>query len=145
MNSSAGLQCLRPYLFKDLPVARRLVYSRFYNTTRRLANQAVPGEHKARDVRNRLPKQKPGTLTLGGESVGSNVEKDSAPRGPNPVELRIKELTEAQALVYPRMQRTSSALSCAEFSKRFSSILPRDKSFEPVTIRGILRGHPVHV
>lgn len=138
MNSSTGLQCLRPYLFKDLPVARRLVYSRFYNTSQRLAGQAVPGGHEVRDVRSRLPKQKPETLTLGEKSVGSNIKKKSAPRGLSPVELRIKELTEAQALVYPRIQRTSSALSCAEFSNRFSNILPKDKSFDRVTIRGIL-------
>lgn len=121
MSSITGLQCLRPYLFRDVPVARRLVYARFYNTTRRLATQAGSGGEQGTGAEDTLA-----------ENGAAKVKGRSA------VELRIEELKAANAVVYPRIQRNSSAIGFQEYTKRYGNLKAGVKLDEVVTIQGIL-------
>jgi hypothetical protein len=123
MSSITGLQCLRPYLFRDLPVARRLVYARFYNTTRRLAAQVGSAGEEGAGVRDISP---------GNGAAAAKVKGRSA------VEQRIEELKAANALVYPRIQRNSSAIGFQEYTKRYGNLKAGVKLDEVVTIQGIL-------
>jgi hypothetical protein len=137
MSTSAGLQCLRPHLFKDIPVARKLVYTRFYYTTRRLAAQAGPSENNTGHVRNSSSDQFPAASPQGKQSPGhENIA--AGIRGLSLVEQRVEELKAANALVYPRIQRTSRALSCVEYTRRYANLKAGEQLNETVTIRGIL-------
>ena len=144
MSTSAGLQCLRPHLFKDIPVTRRLVYTRFYYTTRRLAAQAVSSVNNTGHVCNSFSEQLPaaspqGKQLPGHDSIAAGI------RGLSLTEQRIEELKAANALVYPRIQRTSRALSCVEFKKRYANLKAGEQLDETLTIRGILQTNSTQV
>lgn len=134
MGSVAGLQCLRPYLFRDLPVARRLVYAHFYNTARCLASQAGPDAYKGKDAKD----------TLSGKRSTANIREKQLAKtavgvvGPSSMQDRIEELKAANALAYPRIQRSSSAISFQEYTKRYGNLKAGVKLDDVVTIRGIL-------
>jgi lysyl-tRNA synthetase, class II len=134
MSSVAGLQCLRPYLFRDLPAARKLVYARFYNTTRCLAAQAAYNEQKRKATGDTSTGNPSSASPLGIQSLGHAAVGG---KGRSPVEERIEKLKAANALVYPRIQRSSSAISFREYTKRYSKLKAGLKLDEIVTIRGI--------
>jgi hypothetical protein len=131
MNINKGLQCLRPYLVTDLPVAKKLVYLRFYNTTRRLAVQVAS---------NGGTKRGPQEASAANSQSPSNDKSAMELRGPGHVEQRMKELRAANALVYPRIQRHSDSLSCVEYLRRYGSLKPGETlPGEAVTIRGTVQ------
>jgi hypothetical protein len=134
MGSVAGLQCLRPYLFRDLPVARRLAYTRFYNTARCLATQAGPGAYKGKDAEDTLSGKPSAVTSLGKQSAKAPV----GVAGPSSVQDRVEELKAANALAYPRIQRSSSAITFQEYTKRYGNLKAGVKLDDVVTIRGIL-------
>ncbi len=123
MNTSIGLRFLRPYVFKDLPVTPNSTYIRFFNTTRHLA--ASPAD-KAKKTKRKFIKA---ALTKNeGQVKKKNVIQELV--GRTPVEQRVSELEQAQALVYPRIQSDPAALSCAEYQRRYNTMVPGEKRLE---------------
>lgn len=50
---------------------------------------------------------------------------------------RVKELEDAQALVYPRVKTDINAISCEEFRTRYASLSPSEsRDSDLVTLRG---------
>ena len=146
MNSISGLQCLRPYLFRDLPVARKVVYTRFYNTTAHLASQAAYSTKEVEDFDSTSPRntssegtypEKPSPASPQGKQSPGNRAHGPAVKGCKAVAARIEELKAANALVYPRMRRSSSALNFKEYIKRYGKLKAEEKLDEAVTIRGM--------
>ena len=145
MSSISGLQCLRPYLFRDLPVTKKSVYTRFYNTTAQFAAQATYSVKGVEDVdtspgKSYLERTYPGksssALPQETQSPGS-ISHGPAAKGRKAVAERIEELKVANALVYPRIQRINSALNFKEYTKRYGKLKAGEKLDEAVTIRGI--------
>jgi hypothetical protein len=145
MSSISGLQCLRPYLFRDLPVARKLVYARFYNTTAHLAVQTAQSEKDVENVVGTSPKktsperrypEKPSPASLQGEQSPGNSAHGPGVKCHKATAERIEELKAANALVYPRIQRSSSALNFKEYAMRYGKLKAGEKLDEVVTIRG---------
>lgn len=141
MSSIAGLQCLRPYLFRELPVSKNLVYTRFYNTTRRLA-QVASSEGGSKGTRNTSPGKPASASQLGKQSSEREAVAAAGVKGRSPVEERIEQLKAANALVYPRIQRNSNALGIQEYIKQYGKLEPGLKLDELVTIRGIYHDLP---
>jgi len=136
MNSISGLQCLRPYLFRDLPITRKLVYARFYNTTAHLAVQAAYGAKEVEDVSSVCPEKSSPASPQEKQSPGNSAHGPGG-KGCKAVAERIEELKAANALVYPRIQRSSSALNFKEYAKRYGKLKAGELLDEVVTIRGI--------
>lgn len=145
MSSISGLQCLRPYLFRDLPVAKKSVYTRFYNTTAQFAAQAAYSVKGVEDVdtspgksylKRTYPENPSSALPQENRSPGS-ISYGPATKGRKAVAERIEELKVANALVYPRIQRINSALNFKEYTKRYGKLRAGEKLDEAVTIRGI--------
>jgi hypothetical protein len=119
MNNTTGLRFLRPYLSKDVPVIRKSTYIRFFNTTTKcLAGPAS---------KTKLS----GTVKM--KKVAVENIKDRAP-----VELRIKELEEARALNYPRIQSVGKVLTLEEFQRRYKDMAPREaRTKDILTVNGM--------
>ena len=122
MPSSTGLRFLRPYLSKDIPITRKFIYIRFFNTTRCLADpdpRKVLGALKHTSI-----ERKPFDV---------EINDDRAP-----IEARIKELEKGNALRYPRIQRLPHTLTVEEYRRQYGSMTYADKrSREVVSVCGM--------
>ena len=68
------------------------------------------------------------------ESKGTLIGKKS-----DDFQQRLKELQNANALKYPRIQPDRNAISCAEFKKRYAVLNPEEsRESDNVTLRGML-------
>lgn len=112
--STSSLQFLRPYLSPSLPATRKSIYIRFFNTTRCLARTVPPAQAK-RNVAVRGGKRK--RLQWQAE-----INKDRAP-----VENRIEELRQGEALGYPRFQATPNTMTILEFQQQYESVKSTDR------------------
>ena len=93
MNSSAGLRFLRPYLSKDVPITKKSIYVRFFNTAMRYPAKNTDPVPWA-GYRKGYKLERSGLLKKKGKAKSDL--KDRAP-----VELRIKELEIEEELKYP--------------------------------------------
>jgi len=112
---NTGLRFLRPYLSKSLSPIQKSVYIRFFHSTRCLAQ---PPKHRK----------------LVGEvapDLKSYTEFTAAE-----VRQRVEELEEANALAYPRIQRTERAVSCLDFLKKYELLKAGQRRDECYVIRG---------
>ena len=118
MSANSGLRFLRPYLFTELPVTKKSAYIRFYNSTRRLANNSLArpetalANNETGDVKTSLKhKSTPGRGQI-------KDAKTLAQLKPRPeVKQRIEELEKTKALVYPRIEKANNVLTVAEYKK----------------------------
>ena len=123
MNSTTGLRFLRPYLSPDVPVTRKAIYIRFFNTTRCLAKPS--------------PRQFPAAMSLKKKRQNTirtvEINKDRAP-----IEARIKELEAGKALGYPRIRSVPNTLTVVEYQRRYGSMLAGEqKPLEMITVYGM--------
>src|SRR4051812_4398247 len=96
MNSAQYLQFLRPYAFQRLPAKNR-AYLRLYDGTR---------QHGAA---LRCAQRCLATVS-GAKPVVGDEGNDAAEKRSHALAARIEELSQAQALVYPRIRKNSTAL-----------------------------------
>jgi hypothetical protein len=160
MSKNSGLQFLRPYLYRDLSVRRNsiAIYIRFFHNTRCAAEVGSNKKRREKLIKddlypdgnhaNGLNGPNPATTPLPGWPGKLDSKHHEAPAefgGRGPLEQRLEELRAADALVYPRIQRSSNEVSCAEFSRRYAGLKAGQKLPEEiVTVRGkILR--PAHL
>jgi hypothetical protein len=160
MSKNSGLQFLRPYLYRDLSVRRNsiAIYIRFFHNTRCAAEVGSNKKRREKLIKddlypdgnhaNGLNGPNPATTPLPGWPRKLDSKHHEAPAefgGRGPLEQRLEELRAADALVYPRIQRSSNEVSCAEFSRRYAGLKAGQKLPEEiVTVRGkILR--PAHL
>ncbi|EON98529.1 putative lysyl-trna synthetase protein [Phaeoacremonium minimum UCRPA7] len=119
MSSPLWLQFLRPYARRPL-AARKSVYLSFYELTRQGHAQA-PGVQRKRFAST----QKPAT------SDDLEVENEGAL-----VDARIKELSAAEALSYPRYKSTGNHLRVPIFNERYKDVTPQTPASDEVVLHG---------
>jgi len=111
--SLTGLRFLRPYLCKDLQITHRSAYIRFFNSTTRR------NIRKASDLRDPVIKDQQ-KIEFRGDVAG-----------------RIEILKQKDALDWPRIQRSSLAVTCREYVQKYKKIKPGQVlNDEFVVIRG---------
>jgi len=120
MNAISGLRFLRPYLCKDLRIKSESAYLRFSTSTRCCLD--LPSSRPSR-----TPYRATETELQYGES---DVKLRRA------VALRTQDLKEAGALVYPRIQPHSWALTFREFQSKYGHLAPGIRSGDIVILRG---------
>jgi lysyl-tRNA synthetase class 2 len=113
MNCSSGLRFLRPYLATDVPVTRKSIYIRFFNTTQ-------------------CRKDKINTKRFANRSA--NLKKFVNDRVP--VELRIQELEGSRQLKYPRIKSMSRTLTVEDFKKKYDSKAGEERTLSTAAVNG---------
>jgi lysyl-tRNA synthetase class 2 len=108
MSSSNSLRFLRPYLYKELPAARKSAYLRFFSSTRCRFDGA--------DSRK----------------ISDELKAEGIPDW-----NRAQRLESAELLKWPRLERNASALSTKEFNSRYKTLSPSESAKDSVTVRGI--------
>jgi lysyl-tRNA synthetase, class II len=127
MNSAQYLQFLRPYALQRLPAKNR-AYLRLYDGTRqhgaalRCAQRClatVTGQNGAKPV-------------VGAEG------NDAAEKRSHALAARIEELSRAQALVYPRIQKNSIALPMRipDFREKYRDVSTENPGDEEIVLHG---------
>lgn len=137
MTARPLLKFLYPRTHRDLSFATKDAYILFYSTGRNLTGLS------------RSPSCASGWSTCAystkagasaEESKGTSIGKKS-----DDFQQRLKELQNANALKYPRIQPDRNAISCAEFKKRYAVLNPEEsRESDNVTLRGMLN-HVVSV
>ncbi len=118
-----GLRFLRPYLCKDVTVARKLAYLRFFSLTR-----------PSRALRTRNMKN----LSKVGVPLEDGVEFHGG------INERMEELKAANALEWPRIKRSPMAMTTKEFLVRYKDLRRGEHVKDDlVLIRGRLRSFRV--
>lgn len=128
MNSSPCLQFLRPYVFLRLP-AKKQAYRCFHHGARqseeilRSLQKSLAPHVKSKPVeRHGVAKEDGGTLDARSHAVAA----------------RIEELSLAKALVYPRIQNSTTATSMRvpEFRRKYRDLSREHPGQEEVTLHG---------
>lgn len=111
--TSNGLTFLRPYLFKSTPLKHNQIYLRLFNTA--CARRQAQKHSFGKNVKS-----------------GPKVAKES-----NDVEERVKALSEAKALKWPRIRNSSYDLTVIEFLDKFKYLKKGEEApEETVVLRG---------
>ena len=128
MQTSQALGFLRPSPCRALPVTHKQLYLRFFHTTRWLGNTVKAQKHKeAQSTRD-----SPSVKSFENAELRKTVDE------------RVKELEAANALLYPRIKKENSAISCAEFNKQYSGLRSGEtRQDDKVVVRGRMMAHRV--
>ncbi|CAK7215330.1 mitochondrial lysine-tRNA synthetase [Sporothrix bragantina] len=118
-----GLLFLRPYAARHLPSTAssplaRTAYLRFYQTVCTINGDGLPRKD------NCSPLRKKAARTF---ATAAAPKDDEAAEDRSAVALRIKELTEADALQYPRYQPVGDRVSVPEFRAEFADVAVGDE------------------
>ncbi|KAI9047831.1 hypothetical protein LZ554_008539 [Drepanopeziza brunnea f. sp. 'monogermtubi'] len=124
-SSLPNLRFLRPYLHADLPAVRSAAYARFSSSkTKPLGEEVLLSPYKPFGGYRTLPKSE------------AHFKGD--------VQERMRELTAAYALDWPRVRSDPSALTVREFTNRYKEMQAAEKrGGEFVTLRGRVSGFRV--
>jgi len=120
MNTISGLRFLRPYLCKDLRIKSKSAYLRFSTSAGCCLDLPSPSR----------PSINPDRTAEELRDDESDIKLRRA------VALRTQDLREANALVYPRIQPHSWALTFREFQKKYDHLGPGIRSGDIVILRG---------
>jgi lysyl-tRNA synthetase class 2 len=125
MNSAQYLQFLRPYAYQGLP-AKKQPYLRIYDGARqhgvasRAARRCLVTAAKGRPV-----------------ELGVEAEKDATATRSHAVAARIEELSQAKALVYPRIQKSTAVpMRIPTFREKYRDVSKDKPSQEEVVLHG---------
>lgn len=125
MNSSQGLQFLRPYVYQRLS-AKKQAYLSIYDSARQHAVAS-------RAVRRCLVTESKGK----GLKLDVEEEKDASEVRSHAVAARIEELSQAKALVYPRIQRSvAMPMRIPTFREKYRDVSKENPGEEEVVLRG---------
>ncbi|OBT52943.1 lysyl-tRNA synthetase [Pseudogymnoascus sp. 24MN13] len=131
MTARPLLKFLYPRTHRDLSFATKDAYMLFYSTGRNLTGLSR-SPSRASGWSTCTYSTKAGAPTE--ESKGTSIGKRS-----DDFQQRLKELQNANALKYPRIQPDRNAISCAEFKKRYAVLNPEEsRESDNVTLRGRL-------
>lgn len=139
MTARPLLKFLYPRTHRDLSFATKDAYILFYSTGRNLTGLSR-SPSRALGWSTCTYSTKAGAPTE--ESKGTSIGKKS-----DDIQQRLKELQNADALKYPRIQPDRNAISCADFKKRYAVLNPEEsRESDNVTLRGMLnRVAPVSI
>lgn len=125
MNGPSGLRFLRPYLYHDIVPVKPAAYARLFATT-----TSTTTEHNV------------GPNRLYVEKVKSAAEARAALSGEEyymhrgHYEARVQKLQKADALHYPRMQKSPFQSTVRAFNDRFLNLKARETNKERFTLCG---------
>ncbi|KAB5578598.1 hypothetical protein GE09DRAFT_1199769 [Coniochaeta sp. 2T2.1] len=124
MNSTHCLRFLRPYAFKRLPVKNR-AYLRLYNGALGHGFTSRAGRCLATAAKGKAVVE------------DGKAEKDASETRSHAVAARIDELTEAKALVYPRIQKsTAMPMRIPIFREKYRDVSKENPGEEEVVLHG---------
>jgi hypothetical protein len=140
MTARPLLRFLYPGTHRDLSLATKDAYVLFYSAGRGLTGLSRSPSRRPLGWSTCTYSTKAGTPIE--ESTGTSIGKKS-----DDIQQRLKELQNANALKYPRIQPDRNAISCAEFKKRYAVLNPEEsRESDNVTLRGMLnRVAPVSI
>lgn len=129
MKPTQGLQFLRPYTYRHLqPRANNPAYARFYLLTRQQYSQCSRAGRDTR-VAGYAPARREAAQEEGERGTGGG-ERSAF------VDARIKELTEADALRYPRIENRAQPMRIPIFRDKYRHVSEESPAEDEVVLHG---------